>query len=197
MAREMINDILQRNRLLRGGVFLAVTLLPVLILVFVLILPVLDVFSARDAEIAQRTDRLARLKGIAAFDPETLRTEIHADPAEHYLTGPNEGLVSAKLQIRLKSIVQTSGTQLHLIQGLPAQTDRMLRLIGVRLDIAGPIKAIHKAISAIETTTPFLFITNATLKSSRQIRNVAVQSKEPIVEAQLEVFGIFRSGEAQ
>lgn len=197
MAREMIDDFLPQNRLIRGGLFLAVTMLPILVLVAFVILPVLDAFSARDAEITQQTDRLARLKAIAAFDPESLRTDLHVDPAEHYLTGPNEGLVSAKLQILLKNIVQTSGTQLRLIQGLPARTDGMLRLIGARLNIAGPIKAVHKAISAIEHTTPFLFISGATLKTARQIRNVSARPQEPILEAQLEVFGAFRSGEVQ
>lgn len=193
----MINDLLQQNRILRGSLFLAVTLLPIFVLTTTIVLPVLDTFSIRDEEIAQQADRLALLKGIAAFDPESLRVNMPADTAEHYLTGPNEGLVSAKLQIRLKSIVQTSGTQLRLIQGLPARTVGMLRLIGARLDISGPIKAVHQAIAAIEGATPFLFITNATLKPVRQIRNVNAPPQEPVLEARLEVFGVYRSGEAQ
>jgi general secretion pathway protein M len=197
MAKEMMSGLLQQNRFIRGAIFLTVTLLPIVVLALVVIMPVLDAFSARDAEIAQQADRLARLKGIAAFDPNELRVNMPSDPVENYLTGPNEGLVSAKLQIRLKNIVQTSGTQLRLIQGMPAKTDGMLRLIGARLNIAGPIKSVHQAISAIEKGTPFLFITSATLKPSRQIHNVANQPKEPILEAQLEVFGVFRSGQAQ
>jgi general secretion pathway protein M len=74
---------------------------------------------------------------------------------------------------------------------VPARSDGGLRYIGARLEIFGPMPAVHRAIHAIETAKPFLFVTGAALKLSPTAA-IPGNTAEPVLDAQLDIIGAFR-----
>jgi hypothetical protein len=78
-----------------------------------------------------------------------------------------------------------------LRSGSPGQTIDQVRYIGSRIEIYGSLPAIHRAIHAVEAAKPHLFIASAVLKAASPTGKPGAP-EEPIIEAQLEVFGATR-----
>jgi Type II secretion system (T2SS), protein M subtype b len=68
-------------------------------------------------------------------------------------------------------------------------------MIGVRLDLAGPLKAVHGVIFAIEDSKPYFFVNEASLRLSREIQRPNDLKTEPVIEARLDVFGAYKAEE--
>jgi hypothetical protein len=63
-----------------------------------------------------------------------------------------------------------------------------VRYIGARLTISGNLQRVHSTIHEIEISKPYLFITDATIKTA----GTAMRSdrpEEPTIEARIDVFG--------
>jgi hypothetical protein len=97
----------------------------------------------------------------------------------------------ADLQTRLKSTIEQGGARLRSVRVLPGQTIDQVRYIGSRIEIYGSLPAIHRAIHAVEAAKPHLFIGGAVLKPAPPAGKPGV-AEEPIIEAQLDVFGATR-----
>jgi hypothetical protein len=155
--------------------------------------PIYDLLAERDAQIAQKLDNLSRFQSIVALDGDvqaaSRQPEEQQDRGE-FLSGPNEAIIGADLQTRLKAIAERSGVRIRTIQGQPAKSSGPLRYIGVQLTITGNIQRIRDALYEIESGKPYLFITNASLK----LVPFATSSEEPVIEAGLDVAGASSTG---
>jgi hypothetical protein len=180
-------------RWLRGLVFASGNLAAALTLALGVVLPIHDGFVERDAEIAARRATLTRLQAIAAQESavQTASKAHSAVEAGDFLPGKNEGVVNADLQTRLKGTIEQVGARQRSVRVLPGQAVDQVRYIGSRIEIYGSLPAIHRAIHAIEGAKPHLFVTGAVLKSVPQPTRPGV-TEEPVVEAQLDVFGAIR-----
>ena len=188
----MTLDAWLHNRFVTCVAFIGLTLAPIMIVFGGVVLPVRDEFAARDAKIAQQSEMLARLKGIADYSVTPMDVEEDGGKEKEYLIGSNEGIANAKLQARLKGLTQAAGARLQSVQGLPVSVEGPLRLIGAKLNIFGPLQAVHQAIFAIEDNRPYFFITNAVIRVSRQVQRPGAPSAEPVIDAELDVFGAFK-----
>jgi hypothetical protein len=178
-----------RNRSLRKATFLAVNLVAGLALYGLVVAPVWALFSARDATIADQRVLLARLAAMAGQEPNVQAAA--RDTAEELkrgelLIGPNDGVINADLQTRLKTMAMQAGARLRSVQGLPATTSEQLRYAGARLEIQGTLRSIQRALHAIESGRPYLFVTAAALKLAPGAHN---PREEPLIEARLDVLG--------
>ena len=155
--------------------------------------PVRDVLDSRDAQIAEQRTMLARFMAIAAQEAtvEAAAKQVPADQGE-YLSGSNDGVVNADLQTRLKALVESAGAHLRTVSALQAQTVERLRYIGSRVDIFGSLPSVHRAVAAIETAKPFLFVRGAVIKPAPPTGPANV-SQEPVIDAQLDVYGALRN----
>jgi general secretion pathway protein M len=63
--------------------------------------------------------------------------------------------------------------------------------VGARIELIGTLAAIQRAIHAVESGKPYLFVTAAALKSSSPVARPDMPS-EPAVDAQLDIFGALR-----
>ncbi|WP_316205384.1 type II secretion system protein GspM [Bradyrhizobium sp. SZCCHNS3004] len=154
------------------------------------VLPIDALFKERNARIDDQGRLLARLKAIAAqaSSIEVLASETDAQlQSGEFLTGANENVIAADLQTKLKTIVGNAGAQSRAIQSLPGRAVDQIRYSGVRLDLSGPLPAVMRVVHAIESTKPYLFIANATLKSGPPARSGTAE--EPVLQAQLDVYG--------
>jgi Type II secretion system (T2SS), protein M subtype b len=183
----MIATWLQKPRM-RRAVFLGSTA-AVGIVVLGLLAPIHDVFAARDQRVAEQRALLAHLSAVAAQQPtvaELVRKTGSKMGGDGFLSGPNEGIIGADLQTRLKIIIEGGGAQLRSVQNIPAKTSEQIRYVGARIEMSGSLQAVQRAVHAVETGTPFLFVTSAII---RPTLSAGRQDTEPTVDAQLEIVG--------
>jgi general secretion pathway protein M len=180
---------------LRAAAFLAGNLAAGLAVALLIVMPARDLFAERDARIAERRTLLARLAAVAA---EESRVQAAAREAEHdaahdeFLIGPNEGVIVADLQTRLKAIAEAAGARLRAVQSLPPKTTDDIRYVGAKLDLYGPVEAIQRALHAVETGRPYLFVGAAVIRGAPPVNAQApghVAAQAPVLDAQLDIFG--------
>lgn len=173
---------------IRHTVFAGCNLAAVAAVVCLVVWPILDMFAERDASIAEHRAVLARLTGVIAQEARVQAVARETDAqVQDFLRGPNEGVISADLQTRLKSIAEGSGARLRSVQALPPVSREQIRYIGSRLEISGPIAAIHRAVHAVESARPYLFVTAGSIRPSPLTGRPG--AAEPVIDAQLDVFG--------
>jgi general secretion pathway protein M len=160
-----------------------------------LVMPVVAVFADRDDRIADKMKVLARLRAIAAQagNVRSIASDTSAQlRGGEFLIGPNENVISADLQTRLKAIIEAAGARSRAVQALPLKTSDQIKYSGSRIEIFGSLQSIHRAIYAVESAKPYLFITGATIKASPPANRQGAP-EEPIVQAQLDIFGAIQT----
>jgi len=179
----------QQQPWLRRALFVAGNLVAGAVIMFAAILPVRDYLAERDQQIVEQRATLARFKAVASKGAtvQAATVKVAADRSE-FLVGKTEGVIGADLQTRLKGMAEAAGAKLRSVRGLPAQGDEQTRYVGSRIELFGPLAAIHRAIYSIESAKPYLFIKGAAIRLSPPIGQTGVP-QEPIIEAQLDVFG--------
>jgi len=179
----------QDHAWVRRSLFLATNLLAGIVLTALVIIPVRDFFNDRDARIAEQRSTLVRLQAIAAQEPDVQSRLGQATVNRgEFLSGPNEGVINADLQTRLKGMVESAGARVRSIRNLPPKTNDQLRYIGSRIEILGSLQNLHRAIYAVESAKPYLFMTSAAIKLSTVPGRQDVP-QEPTIEAQLDILG--------
>jgi general secretion pathway protein M len=180
---------------LRRAAVLAGNLAAALAVLTLLVMPVRDFFAERDERIATQRALLARLTAIAAQESRVQAVAREADAqVEHgeFLVGTNEGVIVADLQTRLKAIAEAAGARLRSVQSLPPKTRDEVRYVGARLDVYGPVEAIQRAIHAVETGRPYLFVGAAVIRTALPVNTQGlahIPPPEPTIDAQLDIFG--------
>ena len=186
-------DTWRESRWLRSLLFAGGNLAAALALATLVVMPIYAGFAARDEQIAAQRITLARFLAIAAQETAVQSAgEVRpAVGAGDFLSGKNEGVINADLQTRLKSTIEQAGARQRSVRVLPGQTIDQVRYIGSRIEIYGSLPAIHRAIHAVEAAKPHLFIASAGLKPAPPAGKPGTP-EEPVIEAQLEVFGATR-----
>lgn len=179
------------SHLRRPAIFVLGNVAVFAVAVFGLVIPTYAFFADRDDRILEQTRVLTRLSAIAAqaVNVESMGSETNTQMrGDEFLSGPNENVISADLQARLKSVIEAAGARSRAVQALPLNTFDQIRYSGSRIEIFGPLQAIHRAVYAIESAKPYLFITGATIKGPPSVGRQGVP-EEPVIQAQLDVFG--------
>jgi general secretion pathway protein M len=180
----------------RRMTFLLVNAALVFPIVVFVVLPIQSVFSDRDGQIADRSAVLARLTAIASQEAnvQALASDTNAQiPGDEFLSGPNENVISADLQTRLKAMTDAAGARSRAVQALPTKTSEQIRYTGSRIELFGTIQSVQRAVYAIESAKPYLFITGAVIKPL-PVTNRPGVSEEPNIQAQLDIAGAIQVG---
>ncbi|HEY7550093.1 MAG TPA: type II secretion system protein GspM [Hyphomicrobiaceae bacterium] len=176
----------------RRLLFLLGNLAAGLAIMYACVVPVSGLLADRDREIARQRLILARLQAVAA-------RETSAQPAAkrapvggaEFLTGKADGAIGAELQTRLKGMVEAAGARLRSIRNLPPKSEGQIRYLGSHVEAFGTLAAIQRAVHAMESARPYLFVTGATLRHTAPV-GPAGASQEPVIEAQFDVVGAMR-----
>jgi Type II secretion system (T2SS), protein M subtype b len=176
---------------LRRTVFVALNLAACIAIFLLVAYPIDALLTERDAQIAELSATLARVSAMASrkanVDALARQVEAESDLGE-FLAAANEGAANAALQARLKTMTEAVGARIRSVQGLPAKNDGQIKSIGARINLYGALGAVHKAIYAVESGKPYLFVTNASIRLSSPASAQAATT-EPVIDAQLDVFG--------
>lgn len=157
---------------------------------FFVVLPVDAFFADRDERIADQSKILARLRGVVAQESniQAIASDTKSQlQSGEFLSGQNENVISADLQTRIKALTSGAGTQPRAVQALPVKAADQVRYAGARIEIVGSIQSIQRAVFAIESAKPYLFIAAATIKNVPVVSRPGV-SAEPAISAQLDVY---------
>jgi general secretion pathway protein M len=179
----------------RRAAFVAANLAAGMALLVLLVMPVRGFFAERDDRIVAQRDLLARLNAVAAqaaqVEAAARQTDAQIEQGE-FLTGTNEGVIVADLQTRLKAVAEAAGARLRSVQSLPPKSKDDVRYVGARLDAFGPVEAIQRAIYAVETGKPYLFVGAAVIRAAPPVNTQGlahVAAPAPAIDAQLDIFG--------
>lgn len=181
-------------RWLRRTIFVGVNLAAGFSVFVLIVEPVDTLFAENEAEIAAQSETLARVAAVARRKPDVERLARQVDGESELgelLAAANEGAANAALQARLKAFIEAAGARVRSVQGLPSKSDGQISYIGVRIDLYGSLEAVDKAIYAIETGKPYLFVANASIRPS-SAAGTPVATAEPVLAAQVDVFGALR-----
>jgi len=176
---------------LRRAVFVAVNLAVGVAFLVLIAFPIDTLLTERDAEITELSATLARMNAVASRkgDVDALARQVEAEgDLGEFLAAANEGAANAALQARLKTMTEAVGARIRSVQGLPAKSDGQVRSIGARINLYGALGAVHKAIYAVESGKPYLFVANASIRLS-SMASAQAATTEPVIDAQLDVFG--------
>src|SRR5580692_10028455 len=113
------------TRVRRRVIFVLVNALACGLVFGFVILPTSAFFAERDGRIANQRKMLARLNAISAQFESVQSTASETNTqirGGEFLSGPNENVIGADLQTKLKSVVEAGGARSRAAQTLPVRT---------------------------------------------------------------------------
>ena len=190
-----MNKIFSDARLRRQALFVLGNLAACALVASVIVMPIFTFFADRDSRIEQQRRVLARLSAVTAqaANIQSIVSDTKAQmQSGEFLVGPNENVISADLQTKLKTLTETAGARSRSVQALPVKTSEQIKYSGSRIEIFGSLQSILRAVHTIESAKPYLFITGAALKMPPAAGQG--MSQEPVIQAQLDIFGAMQVG---
>ncbi|HEY8261050.1 MAG TPA: type II secretion system protein GspM [Methylosinus sp.] len=179
-----------RPHSVRKAIFFGANALIALVVYLLAIEPLRAFLGDRADAIAERRGTLAGYEAIASQEAtvkDYARQVEESNARGELLTGESEGVVNANLQARLKALAEEAGATVMSLQALPAKVLNGETLVGARLDVTGPLPALHKLAKSLEGDPPLLLVlTAAVRKTALWAEQTAA---EQMLEAQFDVFG--------
>ena len=158
-----------------------------------LLLPVLLLHRHYDDAIADTTDRVERMRRVAAQAPE-LRRALDAmkarDGRRFFLKNTAPNLAGAELQEMVKATVENNGGRITTSQNTSPREDGRFKQIGVNVQFFATTPALQKILATLETQQPYLVVDNITVRPLNAFRGFKpAAGAEPEVNVQLDVVG--------
>lgn len=150
-----------------------------------------------DSAIEDAATRLERYYKIAGMREGLQKkiVEVKAlGAANHFLKSASPALAAAEIQEQAKNIVETSGGKLNSIQILPHKDDGLYRQVSVTLQLAGTLSATKKMLYAFESSRPYLFIDNLSIRSPMGYASRNASATEPELILQFDLTGYALKG---
>ena len=146
----------------RRRAFLAFNAVGLVLLVLMFVGPVLSHFSTRNDEIRDGVVQLAYLQRITR--EAQLMEKRGVQSTQPFMVGDEERVISADLQARLQAMATAKGAHVLGLRGLQGGRVAQSRTVAVGLQIEGSLGIVRDLIAGIEDQSPFLFITDASLR---------------------------------
>ena len=129
--------------------------------------PITSRYYENDQAITDGIRLLAGFKSVIAQGGQG-GAQLTASDLERYrgdfLTGPEDSIILADLQTRLRSLITARHAELSTARALPVKSRDGLEYLGLALQIRAEMKSIQEVLHAIETERPLLFVERADLR---------------------------------
>jgi general secretion pathway protein M len=146
----------------RRGQYLAAALAAcsVLVVWLAVILPILDWYGSRAAQLTDLRRRAAREAALIEMIPQLKREAATAAqaPTRAVLTGSTDAIAGAALQEQVQSIATAADASLTSIETLPAEQVGAYRRIGVRVELNANLPVIVAMLRAVEDAQPSMLV---------------------------------------
>lgn len=166
-------------------------------------------FQDLSDEIERSIDQLHRYQRVIQTLPtltaELERVKSNEEIKSFYFDAPTPALAGAQLQRRVQEIVQAAGGRLISTQLLPSADGEDPPKVRIRTQLRGTIGALLDVLLEIEQARPFLFVDQASIRSTarrerpssrRRVRRAPAGEQEALLTVRLDVFG-YALGEAK
>jgi general secretion pathway protein M len=180
----------------RTGQLLALAILCLVLggIYLLLVSPILDLYSQREATLTDRRMLAPRLSAAAAELPELrarlAELQVAATTRDIVIDGASDAIAAANLQSRIEELASSAGVTIGSTEGLAAENRGGYRRIGLRLAISGDYDGIIKLLAAIETTAPPLVLSNVQFHG---VLRPTAQAQSSRLDAGFEVYGFRRT----
>ncbi len=125
-------------------------------------MPLIDLASARQADIAGAAERLRHLDALIARQPELDRRAsvlgARFAQAGGFWSGPSAAVIAADVEDRLRRVVVLSGGRVESSAEVAATTEVGDRRLAVHFEITGPLATVQRTLAAVDAETPALFV---------------------------------------
>jgi len=153
--------------------------------------PIKRRYDENDQAITDGIRLLAGFKSVIAQGRQA-GTERSASELDRYrgdfLAGPEDAIIVADLQTRLRSLITARNAELSSARALPPKSRDGLEFLGLALQIRAEMKSIQEVLHAIETGTPLLFVERADLRlDERGAAAARAKNAESIAPMTLEI----------
>jgi general secretion pathway protein M len=129
--------------------------------------PIKRRYDDNDQAITDGIRLLAGFKSVIAQGRQP-GSEISPSDLERYrgdfLAGPEDAIIVADLQTRLRSLITARNAELSSARALQSKSRDGLEYLGLALQIRAEMKGIQEVLHAIETGRPLLFVERADLR---------------------------------
>lgn len=137
-----------------------------------IVTPILDLYSQREALLEDRRMLAPRLTAAAKELP-ALRTQVAqlrtaASATQITLDGASDAIASANLESRIEGLASSAGATIGSTEALAAENRSGYRQIGLRIAVNGAYAAIVKLLAGIEKGTPPLVLSNLQIHGTAQ-----------------------------
>lgn len=124
-------------------------------------------------------DRYTRALQRTTEDPATAAADL-------FLPGTTDSRRSAALQDLIKRVGERSGVRIQSVSGLTPSREKS-GVVGVRVDMVGPLRSLADAVGGLESASPALVIGRASIRTSA-VRDESPGLLTPL-DMQLDIYG--------
>lgn len=125
--------------------------------------PIVSHFAERNDDMMDSAAQLAQIRRVA--DEAARVGKAAASKVDPYLPGAEERIASADLQANLQALAGAKGLAVQAVRGLPGRQAGNWRAVPVGLEVEGAAVGVRDLVAAIEAQTPFLFVTDLSLRT--------------------------------
>ena len=158
-------------------VALVLVLIPVILLARFVVWPLVTRYASSGSALEATRDKIARYQRLLNELPalEAAVTELdRKNPLDPYLlSGKNRALAAASLQRSLQEAAEKHGVTILSLRVRPPVAEARMERIAVEARLRADIRALRELLYYVETTTPYMFVDNLSIKvrRSRRARN--------------------------
>lgn len=148
-----------------------------------------------DEAIEDRLDRTARYLRIAAQRKnveDNIALIKKQNASRFYLRASAPALAAAEVQQMVQTIIEADELRVESTQIAPHKDEGSRRKITVNYRLRGPLPTVHKALYALETAMPYLYVDNLVIRSTVTRDFTAVPGIEPVVIVQFDLYAFTR-----
>ena len=135
----------------------------------------------------ERIDRYRRVSSQRADHQRALDMLKARESARFSLKNSASNLGSVELTDLVRQMVETNGSRLTLTQPVTVKDDVGFRVYSLNIGFNATPAALQKTLYAIETSVPYLFIENATLRTTVPRGYKPPPNQEPEVSTTMEI----------
>ncbi len=149
--------------------------------------------SQKHTEVDTKRQLLGRLQQIAEQLPVAIAETSRANQTAYdaFLSGESETLIRAELQQRFKQIANTQRVSVISVGNAPDFERDAISYAGLQANMSGTIANLHNTLLTLESSSPLLFITQLTIRSTDPLATREPVA-EPVLMTQLRLYGAIR-----